>query len=134
MRSFFDALRPLRRRLDAERTMSPGKLGVVSRFVEQGQAASSELGAVAQVSPQAISSAVGELERLEFVERVPDEEDRRRTWTILTVEGRRKLVQELAAEHAWLDRAVAERLTPEGRKALEAIPVLSKLGPEVSVD
>ncbi|MFE4082402.1 MarR family winged helix-turn-helix transcriptional regulator [Paenarthrobacter sp. YIM B13468] len=134
-RSFFDALRPMGQRLDAERTMYLGKLGVLSRFVEQGHAASSDLGAVALVSPQAISSAVGELERLEFVVRVPDDEDRRRTRAMLTVGGRRRLAQELAAEHAGLDRAIAERLAPEGRKALEgAIPVLSMLASEVSVD
>lgn len=115
--------------------MSPGKLGTLSRFVERGQAASSELGAVAPVGPQAIPSAVGEVERLESGVRVPDDVDRRRIWSMLTDGGRRKLAQELAAERAWLDRAVAERLTPEGRKALEgAIPVLSKLGSEASVD
>ncbi|MBT2587819.1 MarR family winged helix-turn-helix transcriptional regulator [Arthrobacter sp. ISL-95] len=134
-RSFFDALRPLLRRLNAERTLSPGKLGVLSHLAEQGRATSSELAAVVQVSPQAISLAVGELERLGFVARVPDEEDRRRTWITLTDAGQQKLAQELASGYAWLDRAIAERLTPEGRKALEAaIPVLRKLGSEASVD
>jgi DNA-binding MarR family transcriptional regulator len=134
-RSFFDALRPLLRRLDAERTLSPGKLGVLSHLAAHRQAASSELAAVVQVSPQAISLAVGELERLGFVVRVPDDEDRRRTWITLTDEGRQKLAQEMAAGHAWIDRAVAERLTGEERKAMEgAIPVLRKLGSEASVD
>jgi DNA-binding MarR family transcriptional regulator len=134
-RSFFDALRPLLRRLNAERTLSPGKLGVLSHLAEQGRATSSELAAVVRVSPQAISLSAGELERLGFVVRVPDAEDRRRTWIELTDAGRQKLAQELAAGHAWIDRAIAERLTPEERKALEAaIPVLGKLGSEASVD
>lgn len=133
--SFLDALRPLMRRLNAERTLSPGKLGVLSHLAEQGRAASSELAAVVQVSPQAISLAAGELERLGFVVRVPDTGDRRRTWIELTDAGRQKLAQELTSGHAWIDRGIEERLTPEERKALEAaIPVLRKLGSEASVD
>jgi DNA-binding MarR family transcriptional regulator len=134
-RSFFEALRPLLRRLTAERTLSPGKLGVLSHLAEHGRATTSELAAVVRVSPQAISLAARELERLQFVVRVPDAGDRRRTWIELTDAGRRKLAQELAAGHGWLDRAITERLTPEERKALEAaIPVLRKLGSEASVD
>jgi DNA-binding MarR family transcriptional regulator len=134
-RSFFETLRPLLRRLNAERTLSPGKLGVLSYLAEHGRANTSELAAVVQVSPQAISLAARELERLQFVVRVPDAEDRRRAWIELTDAGRQKLARELAAGHAWLDRAIRERLTPEERKTLEAaIPVLRKLGSEASVD
>lgn len=133
--SFFEALRPLLRRLAAGRTLSPGKMGVLSHLAEHGRATTSELAAVVQVSPQAISLSARELERLQFVVRVPDAQDRRRTWIELTDAGRQKLAQELAAGHAWLDRAVMERLTPEERKVLEAaIPVLKKLGSEASVD
>jgi DNA-binding MarR family transcriptional regulator len=134
-RSFFETLHPLLRRLNAERTLSPGKLGVLRHLAEQGRATTSELAAVVQVSPQAISLAARELERLLFVVRVSDPEDRRRIWIELTDAGRQKLAQELAAGHAWLDRAVTERLTPEERKTLEAaIPVLRKLGSEGSLD
>ncbi|WP_211482556.1 MarR family transcriptional regulator [Arthrobacter sp. OV608] len=134
-RSFFDALRPLLRRLNAERTLSTGKLGVLSHLAEQGRATSSELAAAMHVSPQAISLSAGELERLGFVLRVPDARDRRRCWIELTDAGRQKLAQELATGHAWVDRAVAERLMPEERKTLEAvIPILRKLGSEASVD
>jgi DNA-binding MarR family transcriptional regulator len=133
--SFFETLHPLLRRLNAERTLSPGKLGVLRHLAEQGRATTSELAAVVQVSPQAISLAARELERLRFVVRVPDAEDRRRIWIELTDVGRQKLAQELAAGHGWLDRAIAERLTPDERKALEAvIPILRKLGSEASGD
>jgi len=134
-RSFFETLRPLLRRLNAQRTLSPGKLGVLSHLADQGRATSSALAAVVQVSPQGISLAARELERLGFVVRVPDPEDRRRTWLELTDAGRQKLAQELATGHAWIGRAIEERLTPEERTALEAaIPVLRKLGSDASVD
>ncbi|WP_285314435.1 MarR family transcriptional regulator [Pseudarthrobacter sp. fls2-241-R2A-168] len=134
-RSLLDALRPLLRRLNAERTLSPGKLGVLSHLAERGRATSSELAAVVHVSPQAISLSTGELERSGFVVRVPDAGDRRRAWIEITDAGRQKLVQELAAGHAWIDREIVERMTPEERAALQtAIPVLRKLGSWVSVD
>jgi DNA-binding MarR family transcriptional regulator len=134
-RSFFEALHPLLRRLNAQRTLSPGKLGVLRHLAEHGRATTSELAAVVQVSPQAISLSARELERLRFVVRVPDAGDRRRTWIELTDAGGQKLAQELAAGHAWLDRAITERLAPEERKTLEAaIPVLRKLGSEKPVD
>ncbi|HKU30693.1 MAG TPA: MarR family transcriptional regulator [Arthrobacter sp.] len=134
-RSLFDTLLPLLRRLTAERTLSSGKLGVLRHVAEHGRTSTTELAAVVRVSPQAISLAARELERLELVARVPDAEDRRRVWIELTDAGRQKLVQESAAGHGWLDQAITERLTPEERRTLEnAIPVLRKLGLDAPVD
>lgn len=134
-RSFFQALQPLLRRLNTERTISPGKLGVLGHIAEHGPATTSELATVVQVSPQAISLAARELERLGFVVRVPDVADRRRIWIEITDAGRQKLARESSAGHGWLDRAISERLTPEERRTLElVIPVLQKLAAEAPVD
>jgi DNA-binding MarR family transcriptional regulator len=133
--SFFEALLPLLRRLNAEQTLSSGKMGVLRHLAEHGRATTSELASVVQVSPQAISLAARELERLRLVARIPDAEDRRRAWIELTDPGRQKLAQEFAAGQGWLDRAVTERLTPEERTTLEAvIPILRKLDSESSGD
>jgi DNA-binding MarR family transcriptional regulator len=133
--SFFETLHPLLGRLNAERTISPGKLGVLRHLAEHGRATTSELAIVGRVSPQGISLAARELERSQFVVRVPDEGDRRRVWIELTDAGRQKLAQESAAGHGWLDRAIAERLTPDEQKRLEAvIPILRKLSSEGSGD
>jgi DNA-binding MarR family transcriptional regulator len=130
-----DTLHPLLRRLNAERTLSPGKLGVLRHLAENGRATTSELAAVVQVSPQAISLATRELEKLNIVVRVPDSEDRRRIWIELTDSGRQKLAQELAAGREWFERSIEEKLTPDERTALEnVIPILRKLGPEGAVD
>jgi DNA-binding MarR family transcriptional regulator len=60
-------------------------------------------------------------------------EDRRRVWIELTDAGRQKLAQESSAGHGWLDRAIAERLTPDEQEKLEAvIPILRKLSSEAS--
>lgn len=134
-RSFFETLHPLLRRLNAERTLSPGKLGALRYLSEHGRATTSELAAAVRVSPQGLSLAARELERLQLVVRVPDAEDRRRVWIELTDAGRQKLAQELSAGYGWLDRAITERLTDEERKTLEAvIPIFRKLGEEAPVD
>ena len=133
--SFLEALRPLSRRLGAERTISAGKMGALSHLAEHGRATSSELATTQRVSPQAMSLAMQELEQLGFVLRVRDSEDRRRIWIELTDAGRQKLAAERLAGQGWLERAIEERLTPDERATLEAvIPTLRKLGAEASVD
>jgi DNA-binding MarR family transcriptional regulator len=133
--SLFEALHPLLRQLNAERTISPGKIGVLRHLSERGRATTTELATVVRVSPQAISLAVRELEGLGFVERATDAGDRRRTWIGITPAGRQKLALESSAGHGWLGKAVSERLTPAERKALAAaIPALRNLGAEVPND
>jgi DNA-binding MarR family transcriptional regulator len=134
-RSFFQTLLPLLRSLNAKRTLSPGKLGVLRYLSEYGRATTSEVASAERISPQGISLAARELERLQLVVRMPDEADRRRVWIELTETGRQKLAEELSAGYGWLERAIAERLTHEERAALEAaIPILRKLGSEASGD
>lgn len=134
-RAFFEALHPLLQRLSAKRTLSTGKLGVLRHLAEHGRATTTELAVVVQVSPQAISLSARELERLQLVVRVPDAEDRRRSWIELTDAGRQKLAEESGTVHDWITRSMAERLTAEERETLRAvIPVLRKLGSETSVD
>ena len=133
--SLFEALHPLLRQLNAERTISPGKIGVLRHLAERGRATTSELAVVVQVSPQGISLAVRELVGLGFVERAPDADDRRRVWIEITQAGRQKLALESSAGQGWLDRAVTERLSPDERTALAAaIPALRKLGAEPAND
>ncbi|MBT2565216.1 MarR family transcriptional regulator [Arthrobacter sp. ISL-85] len=130
-RLFFEALHPVLTRLNMERTLSPGKLGVLRHLAEHGRATTSELAVAGQVSPQGISLAARELERLQLVTRTPDNLDRRRVWIQLTHQGSQKLSEEVSVGYGWLDRAVKDCLTPEDCKALEAvIPVLRKLALE----
>lgn len=123
-----EALLPILHRIHVERTLSPGKVGILRHVAENGRASSAELAVKVQVSPQAISLAARELEALGLVERIPDEMDRRRSWIHPTEAGRRKLAEETRTGRAWLYGAIRERLTPEERQTLaSAIPVLRKL-------
>ncbi|MBB2995745.1 MarR family transcriptional regulator [Paeniglutamicibacter cryotolerans] len=129
--SFLQTLYPLSAHLSARRTLSPGKLGVLRHLEGHGNSTTTELAAILHVSTQGISLAVRELERLGFVARIPDPEDRRRIRIELTDAGREGLAEELAAGHGWMDRALKDRLTEQERRDLEAIvPLLRKLGSE----
>lgn len=130
-----DALRPLWRRLTAHRTISTGKLGVLAYLAEHGAATSSTLAAAEKISPQAIATAVRELEGLGLIQRTPDEHDRRKVWVALTEAGRERLTTERSFGNDWLERAIAERLTAEEAELLAAaVPVLRKLTKDSVVD
>ncbi|NUL47822.1 MarR family transcriptional regulator [Cellulosimicrobium funkei] len=128
-----EALLPILHRIHVERTLSPGKVGILRHVAEKGRASTAELAVKVQVSPQAISLAARELEGLGLVERVPDETDRRRSWIHATEAGRLKLAEETRTGRAWLYGVIRERLTPEERQTLaSAIPVLRKLTAETA--
>lgn len=123
-----EALRPLWRRLNAQKTLSIGKVGVLTYLAEHGAATSSTLASVEKISPQAIATAVRELEGLGLLTRTPDDQDRRRVWIDLTEAGRERLALERSTGNAWLEQAVTERLTAEERELLESVvPLLRKL-------
>lgn len=130
-----EAIRPLIRRLNNKRTLSLGKSGVLARLSERGRATAAELAAAEQISPQAITSAVRELESLNLVERHTDDVDRRKIWVQLTDDGHRRLDTDREAGQRWLSETLSTRLDTDERAALRAaIPVLRKLSAEPTDD
>lgn len=122
------ALRPLWRQLNTHRTLSMGKVGILSRLERLGALAAADLAGLERVSHQAVATAVRELEDLGLVSRSPDPADRRRTLVALTDDGRRRLDAERTAGQDWLTRAVAEQLDPGERATLAAaLPALRRL-------
>lgn len=131
-RLLLEALLPLIRGLNDQRTLSPGKLDVLRRLSSTGRATITELASSGQVTIQGISLAVRELERMGLVTRSPDPGDRRRVWIDITSEGRSRLESEFAISLTWLERAIDARLDPGERATLEAaIPALAKLLPNL---
>lgn len=123
-----DALRPIQRRLHAERTLSVGKLGILRHLTETDRATAGELAKRLHVSPQAISLSTRELEDLELIVRAKDDEDRRRSWFAISEAGRERYDHEHRAGQVWLAQAISERLsTADARALAAAIPALAKL-------
>jgi DNA-binding MarR family transcriptional regulator len=120
--------------MNSERSISLGKMGVLSRLANDGADTASTLSTVLHISPQAITIVVRELEALGLVSRVPDAADRRRIWVDITDAGRARLAFERGAGSGWLDEAVSENLSAEERTTLAAaLPVLRKLGASAPV-
>ncbi|MFI2752180.1 MarR family winged helix-turn-helix transcriptional regulator [Cellulomonas sp. P22] len=134
-RSLLDVLNPIVRRMNLERTLSAGKVGILRHLVARGRATTAELAVAVHVSPQGVSLAARELERMGCVARIPDEEDRRKVWIVVTDAGRDRFAQESWVGHEWLDRAIAERLTDEETRTLEAgVSILRKITAETIDD
>lgn len=130
-----DALRPIQRRLHAERTLSSGKLGILRRLVETDRATAGDLAKRLHVSPQAVSLSTRELEDLGLIARARDDEDRRRIWFAITNAGRARYEEEQLVGQVWLERVIAEQLTrAEVRALAAAVPALAKLVDEGADD
>ncbi|NKG19783.1 MarR family winged helix-turn-helix transcriptional regulator [Paeniglutamicibacter terrestris] len=126
---FVEVLYPLLAAIRSERTISPGKIGILHHLSVHGRATTSELATALRVSPQGISLGAKELEGLGFIERVPDSNDRRKTWLVLRPAGKEKLASEVMAGEKRIARAISERLTDTERTILQAaLPVLRKIG------
>ena len=123
-----EALRPIWRLLTSGRTMSVGKIGVLAYLSKHGRTSASTLASSEKITPQAIATAVRELEGLGLVARTPDEQDRRRIWIELTDAGRERLARERSEGLDWLNHAIAERLTADEKRTLDSVvPILRKL-------
>ncbi|PQZ94787.1 MarR family transcriptional regulator [Arthrobacter sp. MYb227] len=130
-REFLEVLRPLLRRIRSERSLSPGKMGILYQLSQQESATGAELAAAVRISPQAISLATGELVDLGWIRSVPDAVDRRKKRFELTEVGKEKLTQEIHAGEGWISQAIAEKLSLQDREVLAmALPVLEKIGRE----
>lgn len=69
-------------------TFSRYEVLVLLHFSQHGSLPLSKIGERLMVHPTSVTSAIDRLEAQGYVERVPDEEDRRRTLARLTSEGR----------------------------------------------
>lgn len=117
-------LRPVLLRLSRELRRETEQLGVTSRQVTllwlirlNPGLSLRELAAEERISAPALSGYVDRLEKAELVERVRDENDRRRVGLALTDEGERLLKRVRARRTTWL----ADRLRALDDAELEAL-------------
>lgn len=127
-----DAFRPLWRQINRHRTLSLGKVGILSHLEQRGAMTATELASHERVSHQAVANAVRELEELEMVTRNADPDDRRRTLICLTDTGLRQLATERSAGQDWLARVLIEQFDDAERATLAAaVPLLRRLDVDV---
>ncbi|MET9328292.1 MarR family transcriptional regulator [Tsukamurella sp. NPDC003166] len=101
---------------------------ILGSLDRDGPATPADLGEALHVRSQTLTPALNALTDAGLVGRRRDEADRRRQYVELTAAGRTVIEEDRATRNAWLEAAMAERLTPLERDVLLlAGPVLAKL-------
>ena len=126
-----ESLRPLWRRLNAYKTLSASKTGILVHLEQHGDCSATELAAAVRVSHQAIASALRDMEAMGLVTRHPDPTDGRRSLVEMTPTGHRALAAERSAGQDWLVGTVSDGLDDDERATLAAaVPLLRRLAAE----
>ncbi|HJX77189.1 MarR family winged helix-turn-helix transcriptional regulator [Glutamicibacter sp.] len=131
-----DAIYPLFGMLNKVRSISAGKLGILSLAEEQGKITAAAMKDKVGVSQQAISLAAKELVEMGLLVRTKDPADLRRTWFALTDSGAQKLHAERQLARTELAEMINKNLTRKQqesiRHALEALTYISRGGHEAN--
>lgn len=93
--------------------------------------APSEIARTEMVTTQSMSQIINHLSELNYIDRTPSDEDKRKTLLSLTGSGRAYVEQIRQDKQEWLARALHERTTPAEKDLLvQALAILTKLGEE----
>ena len=117
------------RRLRAESlndTLTMSENAVLSWLLKSGRSTVADLARMEQMTPQSMGAIVASLEDKKLVSRTVDREDARRWNASLTATGERVVLEMRAARHAWMNRAIKERLDDDERRELAAALTLLK--------
>lgn len=125
------AVTRMARRLLVERRdagISPGRLRLLGHLRIEGALSPSELAAREHVRPQTLTRLLADLEAEGLVARRHHDGDRRRVLICLTDEGVRRQNEDMRQRDAWLEQAMAAKLTPVEREVLRlAAGILERL-------
>ncbi|HVY68658.1 MAG TPA: VOC family protein [Verrucomicrobiae bacterium] len=94
------------------------RMGILGRLAQGGPATASALADHLGLQPQSMTRLLASLQEDRFIQREPDESDRRQSLIRLTDTGRALLVVEVAKRRARLARALASALTPVEQEML----------------
>jgi DNA-binding MarR family transcriptional regulator len=117
------AVLSLARRLRAERprrSASLSSIGVLSTLNRAGAMPATRLASEERLRPQSLTRIILHLEAAGWITRKRSAHDRREITIALTPRGRRILDGERKTRQAWLERAIAAKLTATERSVLLA--------------
>jgi DNA-binding MarR family transcriptional regulator len=98
--------------------VSMAKLSVIGQINRAGRLSPTELAAREGVRLQTLTRMLAELESEAWLQRTPDDEDRRQSWLSLTPVGKRRLADAAQASDAALARIIEASLSAEERRIL----------------
>jgi DNA-binding MarR family transcriptional regulator len=111
----------LGRRLRAERpgtSLSLSGLGILGSLNRHGPLIATQLAAEERLQPQSLTRLVAALEQDRLITRKRSDVDRRQITIAITTKGRKMLLNDMAARHAWLEMTMATALTTAERQTL----------------
>ena len=112
--------------------LTPSQLSVLGAVARRGPLRLTDLAEYEGVNPTMLSRIVGKLDDLGFIERRPDDQDRRSSLVEVTPEGRRQH-DRIVARRTEALAAGLERLDPADRESIVAVlPALERLVAEMS--
>lgn len=115
------AVQRLARRLRRERPhdgLSLTKLSLLAQLMDQGPLTSGELARQGRTTPQALTRSIEALVKDELVRRTRNTQDKRQQMLTITDAGFEALGKDAAPRDAFLERAMADLLTPAERQVL----------------
>jgi DNA-binding MarR family transcriptional regulator len=87
-----------------------------------------ELAAMEKVTAQSISQVINHLVKLEYVQRTPSSEDKRKVLLSLAPAGKTYLEKARQEKQEWLARTIHDRISSKEKEVLmEAMSILSRL-------
>lgn len=116
------------RRFRQDRQLPQPQFNVLSALMRRGAATTSQLAGLEGVRPQSMAHTVTQLLDSGLVERHADPTDGRQQLIEISAAGRRSMVDFRRTADAWVDEAIAARLTPAERRTLQqGIALMSRL-------
>jgi DNA-binding MarR family transcriptional regulator len=92
----------------------------------------SELAALEHVSAQAISQSLNNLANADFINRITDEQDKRKTLITLSDFGKTKLAEIKSTRDSWFKKAIEDKLDEQEIEQLKnAILLLTKITDDI---
>jgi DNA-binding MarR family transcriptional regulator len=116
------------RRFRQDRQIPQPQFNVLSALMRRGASTTSQLAALEGVRPQSMAHTVTQLLDAGLVERNADPSDGRQMLIEISAAGRSSMVDFRRTADAWVDDAIASRLTEEERRTLrDGIALMARL-------
>jgi DNA-binding MarR family transcriptional regulator len=118
----------LRRETRNDAQLSLTERATLGLLYNEGQLAPSDIARAEKVTTQSMSQVINHLAELNYIERTPSDDDKRKVLLSLTPMGRAYVEQIRHDKQEWLAKALHEKVSPAEKELLmEALQILTKL-------
>ncbi|MCJ0742246.1 MarR family winged helix-turn-helix transcriptional regulator [Pedobacter montanisoli] len=128
LRAYIFKITRLIKKQNQDLLFSATEMNIIGHLDRNPQSLPSDLAALEQVSAQAISQCLNNLEQQEFILRTTDPKDKRKSLISLSKNGQLKLSQLKHTRDMWLQKIIKEKLNEKEIELLnQIVPVFEKM-------